>query len=92
MATSPATITIEPDSELGRALNDAHDAPVFIERSGKRYRVTRDQDDRWGGYDPEKFRAALRKIAGTITPEEAERLKEAIYKGREEGTRTIDRP
>jgi hypothetical protein len=34
----------------------------------------------------------LREIAGTLSPEEGERRKELIYRGREEGTRPITRP
>ena len=92
MAKEPLTITIDPDSELGRALSDPDGSPVVLERSGERFRVTRDPDDPWANYDPEAVRAALRKFAGMLTPEEGERIKETIYRGREEGTRPIDRP
>jgi hypothetical protein len=92
MAKSPLTITIDPDSELGRALDDSHGAPVVLERNGARFLVTRDPDDPWANYDPEKLRAGLRKFAGMLAPEEGERIKETIYRGREEGTRPIDRP
>ena len=86
------TITIDPDSELGRALVEADGSPIVLERNGARFRVTREPDDPWANYDPEKVRAALRAVAGTLTPDEGERLKELIYRGREEGTRPIDRP
>lgn len=94
MATTkkPLTIKIDPDSELGRALEDADEVPVVLERDGARFRVTRDPDDPWADYDPERVRAGLRAVAGTLTPEEGERLKELIYRGREEGTRPLDRP
>ena len=92
MAKAPHTITIDPDSELGHALDDIDGAPVVLERNGARFLVTRDSDDPWAHYDPEKLRAALRAVAGTLTPDEGERLKELIYRGREEGTRPIDRP
>jgi hypothetical protein len=61
-------------------------------RAIARYLVIRDPDDPWAGYDPEKVRAGPRKFAGMISPEEAERIKERIYRGREEGTRPLDRP
>lgn len=92
MADEPITIQISPDSELGRALDSDGGTSVILERNGTRFRVTRDQDETRASYDPERFRAALRKIAGLITPEEAERMKETIYRGREEGTRPLDRP
>ena len=85
-------LTIDPDSELGRALGESDGTPVVLERNGTRFRVTREPDDSWANYDPEKVRAGLRKFAGMLTPEEGERIKETIYRGREEGTRPIDRP
>jgi hypothetical protein len=92
MAKEPRTITIDPDSELGRALDQTAGEPIVLLRNGTRFRVTRDQDDPWANYDPEAVRAALRAVAGTLTPDEGERLKELIYRGREEGTRPLDRP
>lgn len=92
MAEEPLTITVDPESELGRALDDSDDASVVLLRNGARFRVIRDPDDPWANYDPEKVRAGLRKFAGMLTPEEGERIKEAIYRGREEGTRSLERP
>ena len=92
VAKASLTITIDPESELGRALADADGSPLILERNGARFRVTRDPEDPWADYDPEAVRAALRAVAGTLTPDEGERLKELIYRGREEGTRPIDRP
>ncbi len=92
MAKAPLTVTIDPDSELGHALDDADGSPVVLERNGARFRVTRDPDDPWANDDPEAVRAALRAVAGTLTRDEGERRKELIYRGRDEGTRPIDRP
>lgn len=92
MAKAPLTITIDPDSELGRALDEAEGEPVVLVRGAARFRVTRDPDDPWADYDPEAVLDGLREIAGTLSPEEGERMKELIYRGREERTRPIDRP
>ena len=92
MANQPLTITIDPESELGRALDEADGEPVVLLRGGTRFRVTRDPDSPWANYDPEQVLEGLREIAGTLSPEEAERMKELIYRGREEGTRPITRP
>lgn len=92
MASEPTTITVDPESELGRALEHVEESPIVLVRNGFRYRVTRDPDDPWANYDPEKVREGLRKVAGLITEEEADRIKERIYRGREEGTRPLDRP
>ena len=92
MAREPLTITIDPESELGRALDESDGEPVVLVRGATRYRVTREPDDPWANYDPDGVREGLREIAGTLSPEEGERIKQLIYRGREEGTRPIDRP
>ena len=92
MAKEPRTITIDPDSELGRALDQSAGEPVLLLRNGTRFRVTRDPDDLWTNYDPESVLEGLHEIAGTLSPAEGERMKDIIYRGREEGTRPITRP
>ena len=92
MASEPLTITVDPDSDLGRALEHSDDSPIIPVRDGARFRVTRDPDDPWANYDPEKVREGLKKVAGLLSPEEGDRIIEAIYRGREEGARPIDRP
>ncbi len=92
MASEPLTITIDPESELGRALGEPDEAPIILIRNGARFRVTRDPDDPWANYDPEKVREGLKKVAGLLSPEEGDRIIEGIYRGREEGTRPIERP
>ena len=92
MAKEPLTIHLDPDSGLARALTDVEDTPVLLESNGVRFRVIRDADDLWADYDPEAVLAGLREAAGTMSPEEGERIKELIYRGREEGTRPLSRP
>lgn len=92
MAKEPLTITVDPESELGRALDATEDEPVVLVRGRSRFRVVRDRDDPWAHYDPAKLRAGLKKVAGLLTPEEGERIVETIYRGREEGTRPLNRP
>jgi hypothetical protein len=92
MAKEPLTITIDPDSELGRALDQTGEVPIVLLRNGTRFRVTRDADDPWANYDPERVLEGLHEIAGTLSPAEGERMKDLIYRGREEGTRPITRP
>jgi hypothetical protein len=92
MAKGPLTITIDPDSELGRALDQATGEPIVLLRDGTRFLVTRDPDDPWANYDPEKVLEGLYEIAGTLSPAEGERMKDPISRGREEGNRLITRP
>lgn len=92
MSKEPLTITIDPDSELAHALAEADAKPVLLDSNGVRFRVIRAGDDLWADYDPDAVLTGLHTIAGTVSPEEGERMKELIYRGREEGTRPIDRP
>lgn len=91
MSTKPHVIHIDPDSELGRALENGEREVVLISRN-KTFSVSPDSDTSDSGTDSERFLRALHKIAGSITPEEAERWKEHIYRAREEGSRPITRP
>ncbi len=91
MLREPKTITVDPDSELNHLLDEANKAPVILARDGVRYRLSI-EDDPWANYDPEAVLDAVRAIAGSITPEEGERLKTELYRAREEGTRPMDRP
>ena len=90
MITDPIPVTAA--TTLTEVLDEAAGSPVRLERNGVVYRLVREQDDVWADYDPERVREGLRRVAGLITPEEAERMKELVYRGREAGTRPIDRP
>ena len=63
MTKEPLTITIDPDSDLGRALDETTDEPVVLVRGTARFRVTRDSDDPWATYDPESVLEGLHEIA-----------------------------
>ena len=92
MVKEPLTIHLDPDSELARALADTDAEPVFLDSGGVRWRVIRAGDDLWAGYDPDAVLVGLQAAAGTLSREEGERIKELIYRGREEGTRPLSRP
>lgn len=92
MGKEPLTIMIDPDSDLGRALDESTDDAVVLQRGSTRFRVTREAADPWANYDPAKLRAGLKKVAGLLSPEDGDRIIEDIYRGREEGTRPITRP
>jgi hypothetical protein len=90
--TVQVTIEIDPQSDLAKVLAAAIETPILLISNGNRYIVRRAEDDRWKDYDPERVRAAFREAAGSLTPEEAEELRELVYRGCEEGTRPLDRP
>jgi hypothetical protein len=91
VAISHKTIPVTAETDWPKLLDDAAREPVILERNGTRFRLSR-EDDLFADYDPERVRDGLRRFAGTITPEEAERLRKIVSRGREEGTRPADRP
>ena len=92
MRKEPLTITIDPDSELGRVLDASAEEPVVLVRGESRFRVIREATDPWATYDPAKLRAGLQTVAGLLSAEDGERIIQHICRGREEGTRPITRP
>ena len=87
MAHELAPIRVSPDTDLSSVLAAAKNAPVRLEKDGVIYRVAREVEDVWDTYDAEAVRAGMRAAAGHLTPDEAEELKNYIYRAREEGTR-----
>jgi hypothetical protein len=94
MRAEPYKVNVHPDSELAAMIDtaEAEERPLVLEKKGVRYRVIRDADDIWAGYDPDAVIAGMNAAAGSITLEEAERLKNLVYEAREAGTRPITRP
>jgi hypothetical protein len=65
---------------------------VPTEESGTTKLEAAPSDNIWAHYDPEKVKETLDRMAGTLSPEEAERRIAEIYRAREEGTRPPERP
>jgi hypothetical protein len=63
VAKEPFTISIDPDSELGRALAEA-DTPVALDSNGVRYTVSR--EDIFARYDAQTVLAGLRQSRGAL--------------------------
>lgn len=84
------TLTLDPQSEIAKALESVDMEPVVLVSNGERFTVSRDETTPTD--DDVEFEEALRAVVGTITPEEAEQLTQDIYRRREEGARPIDRP
>lgn len=80
--TAPTvTITVDPSSELGRALAQPT-RRVVLESGGVRYRVEPERatatDDLFANYDPERIRDALRRSAGALKGVDVEALKREL--------------
>jgi hypothetical protein len=88
----PDPIVVGDETDLSRLLDAATSAPIRLERNGIVYRLEREENDIWADYDPEKVREGLRLYAGSWSDMDAEALKAYVYRGREEGTRPLDRP
>jgi len=90
----PRAIHVAAGSELDAVLAEAKAQPLILVRNGVRYRPMREDaaDDIWAGHDPEALRRTVQEMAGSISAEEAERLKEVIHRGRDDGTRSASCP
>lgn len=86
MARAPITIKIDPRSKLARALADA-DEPVVLESDGTRYRVEREIDDLFAGYDPVRVLAALRQSVGALAGVDIVSLKRDLREQRAQDSR-----
>lgn len=89
MVLDRESIELDPESELATLIVSSGRKPVAVHANGRRYLIVRGSDDGGSEYDRADFEEALRAVIGTITPEEADRLKDMIYRGREEGTRPL---
>ena len=92
MVSEPKAIEVEPRGEIDRLLDDVASRPVRLDRKDERFRLVREDDDVWAGYEPERARAGMRAAAGKWTDLDAEAVKASIYRAREEGSRPPDRP
>ncbi len=83
MVAERTIVAVEPDSELGRILDQATSGNVVLERGGERFRIVRerpgiagrpDEDDPFANYDPERAQAAWASIAGILRGVDADAL------------------
>lgn len=91
MASEPRTIAVEPGGEIDRLLDEAAGRPLRLVRGNERYRLHRESGDPWADYDPERAIAGMRAAAGGWGDLDADALKAAVYRWREEGSRSPDR-
>ncbi len=71
MANEPLTITLDPASELARALAEA-DKPIVLDSNGVRYTV--DREDVFAGYDVQAVLRGLRQSRGALAGVDSEAL------------------
>jgi hypothetical protein len=88
-AAEEFVVELDADSELAGVLAAAGRKPVRLILNDQHYVVTHDPFNSVDHSDPEKFRETLRAAAGTFALE-GERLKQNIYRWREEGSRPMN--
>ena len=85
MQAEARVISVAPDSELGRLLEEVGAAPVILEKEGELFSLVReDATDIWAKYDPEKVRDALRQCTGVLAGVDRESLLSDINAAREQ--------
>ncbi len=87
MHAEPKRITVKPDSELARLLDEAADRPLLLEKDGVQYRLDREGTDIRAAYDPEVARDGIRKAAGSWKAMDAEAFKAYIRERRSASSR-----
>lgn len=92
MALRRKTITISTQGEIARLLDEAADGPLILERDGIRYRLDREGSADLPPYNAEAALVAIRAAGGSWSDLDTEALKADLYRAREEGTRSPDRP
>jgi hypothetical protein len=89
------TIEIEPESEFAQLLRQANEHPIVLKLEGQRFRLWREgtveeRDD--STYDPQRVIQGMEEAQGAISPEEAEKWIQDVYRWRREGSRPMDEP
>lgn len=85
MQAEARVISVAPDSELGRLLEEVGVAPVILEKNGEHFTLVReDARDVWAKYDPEKVRETLRQSTGILAGVDRESLLSDISAAREQ--------
>lgn len=93
MSTELKRITVSPGSELAALLEEAADTPLLLEKDGRLYRLSvEEQENIWADYDPDAVREAVSHTAGSWSDIDSDDLIAALYRAREEGSRPIFRP
>ena len=90
MVAKTKVIPVEPESELGRILDEAAAGNVILEKAGVRFRLVRATDDPFASYDPERALAAFERAAGLFDGMDDEELKEDLRAQRSQDS--IGRP
>jgi hypothetical protein len=81
MLSEPHRVRVDPDSELAHLLDEVGEMPVLLEKNGKVYRLTMEEDNSTQ-YDAEKVQIAVRKTAGSWADIDADAFLTNLYHAR----------
>ena len=84
MVAEPNTVVVDPEGEVATLLEQATDAPLVVEVNGRRYRVSRDPDDPFADYDPQRAEQAFARVFGILKGVDREALKADLREQREQ--------
>lgn len=90
MQNDSRTIDVDEASELAKLLGESDIHPLRIRAGNASYRVIR--EDAFPDVDPSAFNAAIDRLAGSWSEEDADAAITYIYTAREEGSRPANRP
>jgi hypothetical protein len=94
MAIERDTVRVTAESDLESLLDEAEGAPIFLERRGVLYRLSREPATESIEYepDPEGVSRTLDATIGSWADLDIDRIIREIYEAREAGSRPPDRP
>ena len=87
MVAERITVMVDPEGECARLIEQATDAPLVVELAGQRYRFTREPDDPFADYDPERAAAAFDRAFGILAGVDREALKAKLREQRDQDSR-----
>ena len=93
MAVEPKKMSITPNGELARLLDEAELHPILLERNGRTFRLEADPvSTKWPAPDPERVKQGLERTAGTWAGLDIDAEIAKVYAVREAGSRPASRP
>jgi hypothetical protein len=78
------TVEVEPESELAHVVRQTDVVQVTLVSEGRFFDLV---ERRNAGWDPASIRAHLHQYAGFLSQEEADQMKDDIYRRRRDGSR-----
>lgn len=82
MITRQRIVSIQPESDTAKLLEQASETPLIVESGGRRFRITQDPADPFADYDPSRARQAIEEGFGALVGVDIEQLKADLWEQR----------